>query len=538
MAKNKRQGKGVFTSIGLPVSSTYQRLASRNALWLYGSLVMAVTIAWLSYDFFVGSGTLTSAGALSSNHATMTKDCGKCHESGAGVVSEKCSVCHEKSNTRIDAHSFAAHYQYVSGDESRISPVSNKYKSKGSECVACHTEHNGQDANITKAPDNRCASCHAIGAFETDHPEFDFITKNLTDDSTLLFTHNRHTGFVLRAFEKSGRRAIVEDACLQCHVSESSGKGFLDINFEKQCSSCHLSGADKTKLLPVASASDAAGVESWQTTKDKLGPIAAWTRLINPTDLVSRAGGKKISKTSVVHADPWIMHNLESLRRKLFVNTQVFDLIGVSGPVTKQQARPLLRKAIARLKAKVTRLRSRPEESVQEDIKKLDSLISDLDVLSYSLSSSQIRSLLDSDSLKERQGLNAGTRAAIEEMSLNLTMGSNGLCLTCHYVEKSAIMRVQKNQKSLLRSRFDHRAHILNRSCTDCHNVIPMTTPRTRADSVLVLQVDASKTFNLPGIANCIKCHNPSAASASCITCHDFHPDKSQRSNLTLSARK
>ncbi len=537
MAKNKRQGKGVFTSIGLPVSPAYQQLASRRVLWLYGTAAMLIIIAWLSYDFFAGSGTMISAGQLSSNHATMTKDCGRCHDSGSGVVSEKCSVCHEKTDQTVDVYSYASHYTYVSGDKSRIAGTSTEYGSREADCVNCHTEHNGQDATITETPDERCTTCHSFDSFESNHPEFDFIRNKLVDDSTLLFTHNRHTAFVLKEFETSGQSAILEDACLQCHISEPSGKGFLPLNFEQQCVGCHLKGLDNSVYLQVASETNIAGVDSWQTVRDKLGPIAEWTELISSADFVSR-GKQRIAKKAISHSDPWIMHNLESLRRKLYANTELFDLIGISGSITKQQARPLLKDAISKLRAKATRLRGRPEDVVKSDVQRLDSLIGALDVLSYSLSSSQIVSLLDSDSLRARPELDATTSKQLSEMALSLTRGSNELCLKCHYLDKSAIMRVQEDQKSLKRSRFDHSVHILDRSCVDCHNVIPTEPATTESDSALILLVDNSKTFNLPGIDNCIKCHNPSAASASCITCHNFHPDMSQRSNLKLTARR
>ena len=41
---------------------------------------------------------------------------------------------------------------------------------------------------------------------------------------------------------------------------------------------------------------------------------------------------------------------------------------------------------------------------------------------------------------------------------------------------------------------------------------------------------------NLPGIANCRECHTAGKVSDSCVTCNYYHPDKSNRANLLLTA--
>ena len=46
--------------------------------------------------------------------------------------------------------------------------------------------------------------------------------------------------------------------------------------------------------------------------------------------------------------------------------------------------------------------------------------------------------------------------------------------------------------------------------------------------------MDHSAIQNIPTIETCQNCHRTDAASDRCTTCHAFHPNKNQRSNLLL----
>ncbi len=106
-----------------------------------------------------------SAGALSSAHAVLSKQCSACHVSTLGfydkkVIDQKCLACHDG----------ALHHA-----SETFAPT----------CASCHSDHRGA-IRLAATSDANCTQCHAnletrgssagfakhIGSFESDHPEF------------------------------------------------------------------------------------------------------------------------------------------------------------------------------------------------------------------------------------------------------------------------------------------------------------------------------------------------------------------------------
>jgi len=108
-------------------------------------------------------------------------------------------------------------------------------------------------------------------------------------------------------------------------------------------------------------------------------------------------------------------------------------------------------------------------------------------------------------------------------------------CVDCHIIQDATIRRVQKDQRVLTRAHFDHRAHILQRRCLDCHVEIPVS-PAEKAESVTTTAkgIDQAEIQNIPKIETCKECHNPKTTSNQCVTCHYFHPNKTNRSDMLL----
>jgi hypothetical protein len=118
---------------------------------------------------------------------------------------------------------------------------------------------------------------------------------------------------------------------------------------------------------------------------------------------------------------------------------------------------------------------------------------------------------------------------ALKTFSLDLTEA----CRKCHVVSNASILRVQKDQRVLRRSEFNHRAHILQRRCLDCHNKIPIAD-LMKTTAAIDPEKDRSAIQNLPLIQDCKSCHAPDLVSQRCVTCHEFHPDKSRTSRMLL----
>ncbi len=97
-------------------------------------------------------------------------------------------------------------------------------------------------------------------------------------------------------------------------------------------------------------------------------------------------------------------------------------------------------------------------------------------------------------------------------------------CALCHVVAGGRVAPVQHNQRIFAVAEFNHQPHLLIRPCLGCHTEIPIT--RDMPGSPMA---DQSATLNIPKISNCHACHKPGLTSNSCVTCHEFHPNKLSR---------
>ncbi len=125
-------------------------------------------------------GRLVSPGPLSKAHAALegVANCQKCHEPGRQVTADRCLSCHQPVAQRIRERRGV--HRDVKGD-----------------CVTCHVEHAGVDAELRP---------------------FDLSR----------FDHARDAGFPL-----DGRHAPIAKDCARCH----KGRSFLTAR--PACASCH-----------------------------------------------------------------------------------------------------------------------------------------------------------------------------------------------------------------------------------------------------------------------------------------------------------
>jgi nitrate reductase cytochrome c-type subunit len=124
-------------------------------------------------------------------------------------------------------------------------------------------------------------------------------------------------------------------------------------------------------------------------------------------------------------------------------------------------------------------------------------------------------------------------RQAIEDFALKVAKP----CLECHDVQHAALQHVKASQRTLLRAEFDHRAHITQRRCLECHDGIPVAEALA-GDTTGIAAIDRAATQNIPRKENCIQCHSPAEASSTCVTCHFMHPNKDNRASLQLFVEK
>ena len=527
MPKRQRLAKGFFSGAGLPVARRYVYPHNRNRiLWIGVCVALVAAFALLADIGFRKSG-LISNGPLSSSHAQLESECEACHTKFESVSDDKCSVCHEKFGDERGVHSFDAHYIYRSFDYRRAFR-----RDAESPCFSCHPEHLGRQVTITSVPDGRCLTCHEFGSFNQAHPAFQPVSE--ADDANLNFTHIRH---VQRIREEEGIDDL-ERVCLHCHIPRQDGRTFEPVNFDRHCSQCHLKSSPRTRSANLAVRDSRRpireergdgvvlnlGVETPELVRNRRGMGDQWAFSVNPAEFRTR--GSRVMKTRLHHRDAWILHNLRMLRRILHPSTGLADLLQASAEVAPDQTDRLCREALATLSEYSDDLRGRAGEEIQGEVDQIEQL---LQTLKTELRDESLP--LDVAPFQLDQRVDARlSPAQIEEVG-ELIQTLTEPCRMCHQIEQATISRVQKDQQLLQRAEFNHRAHIIQRRCLDCHTRIPFydyleTAPAADVD------FDRSSIQNLPQIEVCQQCHTSNLASNRCTTCHLFHPDRHSQLRL------
>ncbi|MDJ0841580.1 MAG: cytochrome c3 family protein [Acidobacteriota bacterium] len=521
MAKKKKHNKGIFSQAQLPVADAYTPLLSRGNLVRFGLLVMLAVGALVLADFFMRDGSMMSGGPLSTAHATAAGDCVDCHEPSAGLPSEKCSACHEVFDQEPGIYSYADHYLYGTDDLNRVKPLPEERN-----CAACHPEHQGREAAMTRVPDRLCTECHAYGSFGTDHPQFAFARPETpAPQSNLKFTHIHH----VRELVKSQALSSPEESCLYCHEPAPGGKHFMPLDFDTHCDSCHLTQTIGTPRLPIAQG-DQPGVETPATMRNRGGPSDLWADFANPEEF-QQTGSRLVAKKPLHHTDPWIMANLRRIRGKLYDNAGLADLLRTTADVAPDQLRDLYNEAILTLRRDAVGLRGSDNPEVQAELARIDAVLDTVEARLDDPYAPLDESRFSLDLVPKQ--MEAAEREEWTQLVADLTEA----CRMCHVVSQATIARVQPDRAKLKRAEFDHGAHILQRGCLDCHNTIPIAenwNTETQIDPAL----DAASIVNLPKRETCLECHTPAGAGERCIDCHVFHPDTDRHTRPVVNKRE
>ena len=515
----KRTRKGTFGDVRLPVAGRYLYPGRRRLVLAVGGVALVVLLLYALLRFLLGYPGFFSDGPLSSNHAKLEGDCAACHVAFGTVADASCSVCHEKYGDELGTYTFAAHYLYRSGDFQRLVPSEHEMP-----CSACHVEHRGREAEITVAPDARCLDCHDYGSFNREHPQFEFARDNLPDAAGLKFPHIHHVAEVM----KQRQIEDVEVACLQCHEPRPDGRSFQPIDFDRHCDACHLTATTVTPRLPIRQAgSTEPGVETLEDLRQSGAPGTQWALFTNPNEF--RRAGDGVRKSPVYHRDPWILENLRQLRRQLYPDAGLADLLRASPDVPPQDLKVLYQEALDTLKVYADGLRGESDPAVQEELAQIRDQIAEIErrLEDPYTPLDETKFLLALDG--QQSVLDAAQTEAVEALVRDLTQP----CQRCHEISRATIERVQKDQRVLRRAEFNHRTHILQLRCLDCHVEIPIAEFLKDPDSVGVTR-DQARIQNLPHIETCRGCHNPRLASNRCVTCHLFHPDETRHADLLL----
>lgn len=216
---------------------------------------------------------LVSPGPLSRAHADLNSlsKCSQCHEAGRGVTAERCLSCHKPI-------------------ADRIARKTGVHRAVTDNCVKCHTEHGGADADLRRidptkfdhaaetgfaltdrhAPlAQKCAGCHTTRSFLTARPvcstcHEDKHKPTLGSDCTRC--HSTRTAFkeTRSTFDHETAKFSLTGAhqrvrCEQCHTTGI----FRGLVFDR-CNACHQPPHRRT-LGPACTTCHT--TDAWKTRK-------------------------------------------------------------------------------------------------------------------------------------------------------------------------------------------------------------------------------------------------------------------------------
>ena len=465
-----------------------------------GALLAAVAVTGLVLaGVFRSAKPLASPGALASPHAALDGTCASCH--GPRVATARCEHCHDAFATgrlRNSAH------VWINAKDTKAAERAARL-----ECVSCHTDHRGRRFPIAASDDRQCRACHFASL--PSHPEFALVKAGVQKNEGMQFSHKKHL--------KAVRKAKLDD-CLYCHEPSRDRAGFVPINFDQQCSRCHLPRGFVGDTDPVP----AKAVVLPQDVE------AAWAKMRSP---VPKSGSGTVVVTKLAHKDPWVLYNEARLasrldpsgaaERKKRLERRAAEL---TARLAEQES-PSLAPAAAkleetRLTGEIAKLASAsPERNrAERDLARIH-LDRELGPAPIAAVRRRSRTQIEAELAIVREDLAALALAASGTAESPATAESQqerrdaltaitAPCALCHVYDAGWRVPVAVPDSVLPRARFSHLPHLQQMNCVKCHS-----------------QVEESKkaeNVNLPGIRFCESCHRAGRNRTDCAECHRYHP--------------
>jgi hypothetical protein len=451
-------------------------------------------------------------------------------QQGAHRLSAACTEC----------HSFGGHEQQA---HNRI--FERRADLAPTDCIMCHTEHKGRDANITKLTEAQCQSCHTqpIKDFATSHPAFH---ANFPYDHPqgVRFDHATHAS---KYFADPRMAAQVPvGGCVGCHVIGQEGRAIRPAGFDTTCANCHSEGIAKRDLVFFRWPE----IETSTIASDEVSKACGV-----PVELQKSDPGAPAPAFSAVSAEP-----LNALAAYLLgvpadsaadYEKQVQDL---ARSMMSDGADPLIAAARARMDAaQIDRLFSgldatqarqaacswaANQEYAPPGKTALPGWRADALELRYTRPSHAdpvLRAWIEAlVSLAAPSDPDAKTRLDAVRKELLSASDGPGQCMKCHAVSGPPEGPRTVNWKVQLRSaaahtRFDHHPHLdllgPEKTCTNCHQFDEGGQSAAGAGLKPIVQ------------ATCTGCHAAGKVRDDCQTCHVYHQDHAFRKRMTQDAK-
>ncbi|MBR71541.1 MAG: hypothetical protein CMM30_01190 [Rhodospirillaceae bacterium] len=231
------------------------RRSIRSLRGLMAISAFAIVISVIALMLTLGSdgsghNVISSAGPLTDGHANFTSSsgCVACHEPHAKDAGEWFLAAFEENNISkncLNCHTFVGEpflAHNISSNANKTNTHSNNFS-----CIACHSEHKGEDFDITAISDAKCNTCHEreISSFANNHPNFadDFPHDQRT---AIRFDHSSH---ITQHFKDQRLEDIAPTNCTSCHEVSDAVQSVKPVGYQTACASCHNDAIPRRELV-------------------------------------------------------------------------------------------------------------------------------------------------------------------------------------------------------------------------------------------------------------------------------------------------
>ncbi len=222
----------------------------RSLRGILAASAFALAIAIIALMLSIGGNgsardAVIQAGDLTGGHANFTSaagcvSCHSAHNKDAGDWFLAAFKEEDMTEQCLDCHTFG-------GDPRHGHNAKFAAKGPTTECVMCHTEHKGDDADIKRMSDNQCNNCHEtkIDNFSKNHPKFS--AKYPHDRRTSVqFNHASH---LAKHFTNQRFAEHAPADCTSCHAVNSAARAVEPASFGETCAKCHDSAIKERELV-------------------------------------------------------------------------------------------------------------------------------------------------------------------------------------------------------------------------------------------------------------------------------------------------
>ena len=192
---------------------------------------------------------LSNPGPISGAHARFTEQsgCVTCHQgrdrTGLAWLTEAVTG-HDMSGACLECHAFDG-----PADRPHNADRTPVRGPATLECVACHTEHQGETFDIAHLSDQQCQTCHkeelTFASFDEDHPDFGARFPYDTP-AAIRFTHVQH---LTKHFPSKSDKRPESETCVSCHDIDHAGPNVPVFSFERMCADCHADQIGRKDLV-------------------------------------------------------------------------------------------------------------------------------------------------------------------------------------------------------------------------------------------------------------------------------------------------